>query len=106
MNYMLRVDERAQDEIFLAMEELSPSRALRFQLELEQIFDTVIEFPFIYPMLKLARSSSKKHLRRVLIHSFPFGLIYTVLAEQEVIKIIKCYHTRSNPEKWLENIQT
>ncbi len=71
-------------------------------MELEDALDTILEFPDIFPTLKVVGIKTNLVVRRVLLRSFYHGLIYTVLHEIEVVRVVKCYYTRSNPETWLQ----
>jgi plasmid stabilization system protein ParE len=102
MRYALRVDDCAHDEIIAALQELrDPERMARFRVELEDVIDTILEFPDIFPTLKVVGVQTDLVVRRVLLRGFYHGLIYTVFHESEVVRVLKCYHTRSNPETWL-----
>jgi plasmid stabilization system protein ParE len=102
MRYALRVDDRAHDEITSALQQLNdPERRIRFRAELEDAIDTILEFPDIFPTLKVAGVKTDLVVRRVLLRGFYHGLIYTVLDDIEVVRVLKCYYTRSNPETWL-----
>jgi plasmid stabilization system protein ParE len=101
MRYMLRVDSRAENEIFAAMTEVGEAKAERFVAEIERIVDTVLDFPKMYPTLKVVGVKTNIVVRRALIQGFSYGLIYTVIEEQEVVRFLCCYHVRSNPNAWL-----
>jgi plasmid stabilization system protein ParE len=82
MRYALRVDDRAHDEIIAAIQELrDPERMVRFRVELEDAIDTILEFPDIFPTLKVVGVQTDLVVRRVLLRGFYHGLIYTVLHE-------------------------
>jgi plasmid stabilization system protein ParE len=103
MRYALRVDDRAHDEIIAALQEINnPERRLRFRTELEDALDTILDFPDIFPTLKVVGIKTDLVVRRVLLRGFYHGLIYTVLHDIEVVRVLKCYYTRSNPETWLK----
>jgi plasmid stabilization system protein ParE len=104
MRYALRVDDRAHDEIIATIQEINnPERKLRFRAELEDALETILEFPDIFPTLKVAGVKTDLVIRRVLLRGFYHGLIYTVLHDIEVVRVLKCYYTRSNPETWLQD---
>jgi plasmid stabilization system protein ParE len=103
MRYALRVDDRAHDEIIATLEEIrDPERKLRFRTELEDVLDTILEFPDIFPTLKVVGIKTDLVVRRALLRGFYHGLISTVLHAVEVVRVLKCYYTRSNPETWLQ----
>ncbi len=97
------MDDRAHAEILGAMSQFSSERAIRFKFEIERVIDTMLEFPEAYPTLKVVGVKTNLLVRRALIQGFAFGLIFTVLKDHEVVRILTCYHTRSNPEHWLES---
>ncbi len=102
MRYAFRVDDRAHDEVLAVILELGDElRVARFRAELEDVFDTILEFPDVFPILKVVGVKTNLVVRRVLLRGFSYGLIYTVQHELELVRVLKCYHTRSNPEIWL-----
>ncbi len=40
--------------------------------------------------------------RRILLHKFPYGIIYVV--EQDVIVILALMHLRRNPDYWIDRL--
>ena len=97
MKYALRVDDRAHDEIIFALQQLGdPERKIRFRAELENAIDTILEFPDIFLTLKVVGIKTDLVVRRVLLRGFYHGLIYTVLHDIEVVRVLKCYYTRSH----------
>ena len=104
MKYLLRVDDRAHDEIVTALEAIkSPERSVLFRTRIQDIADTILEFPDAFPILKVTGVTTNLVVRRALILDFPYGLIYSVLPDMQVVRILKCYHTRSNPSDWFKD---
>lgn len=43
-------------------------------------------------------------MRRVMLHGFPYAVMYTVTEQQ--ILIVGCRHTRRNPAEWKKRLDT
>jgi plasmid stabilization system protein ParE len=52
---------------------------------------SVLAMPEAYPVVK-------RQTRRALVHRFPYGLFYRVVAETVVF--VACFHTSRNPDLW------
>jgi toxin ParE1/3/4 len=44
----------------------------------------------------------ERNMRRVMLHGFPYAVMYTV-SEQQIL-IIGCRHTRRNPAEWKKRL--
>ena len=96
---IVRFDPAARDEIREALEWYAwrdSKAALRFVAAFEAAIDEITEFPEGPP--RLETWSGGENIRRVLLHRFPFVIVYEVFSGEIVIWSIS--HTSRNPKHW------
>lgn len=77
-----------------------PGLDVAFQLEFEATLAAIEQNPLQYQIVELG-------MRRVMLHEFPYAVMYTV-SEQQIL-VVGCRHARRNPAEWkrrLEDTQT
>ena len=98
MTWELIVAPEAEAEIAEARDwydEREPGLGADFIAIASSALAAIEENPFQYQIVW-------KHYRRVVLHRFPYNVIYS--ASDEVIRVVACIHGRRNPEIWQERI--
>jgi hypothetical protein len=94
MSYEVLKYSIVDDEIvnaFLYYQSISYNLTLRFETEIEKVFDKLEKNPVYYFILK-----DGKH-RRILIEAFPYSLIYCIEDENVIVKIL--FPQKEDPAK-------
>ena len=94
MSRRLVLRPEAQNEIIEAAEWYSArgrGLAAEFLRASDACIASVLRNPFQYPVVHGEK-------RRVLLHRFPYALIYTVAVDEVVI--LACMHGRRDPKRW------
>jgi plasmid stabilization system protein ParE len=94
MSYKLIISPRAQQEIENAIEYYSliePNLGTKFINALETTYKSIRANPF--------HGKRYKNIRSLKIYKFPYSLFFTVDEEQNLVKILSCFHNSLNPEK-------
>jgi hypothetical protein len=99
--YFLVLDDKVQDNLVQISQDLSESRAKKLLLILKNCLDLILEHPLAMPSIGTDSAFPDLPIRKILLTGFSYGLLYVILEETEVIRVIACYHVRSNPETWL-----
>jgi|SRR5690554_6977022 len=95
MLFKVSVLLQAQREIDEAIEyyaEISPSIPPKFIHDLEVAYNTLSETPY-YQKRYL-------NLRGFPMKRFPFILFFTIDEKQQKVRIVSCFHTSKNPDKY------
>lgn len=71
--------------------EEDPELAARFAIEIERVFDRIVENPAAWTTLEPG-------IRRALLHGFPYAVIYRV--EPERLLIVTVTHQHRDPGHW------
>jgi len=72
-----------------------PGLELAFQREFEATLAAIEQNPLQYQTVELG-------MRRVMLHGFPYAVMYTVSERQ--ILIVGCRHARRNPAEWKKRL--
>ena len=94
MKRELLVSREARDDLAEAIDDfrdISPQLVTRFGVELERVYDCVLEYPQIYPVVY-------KNFRRGLLRRFPYSVFYIV--EESVIVIMGVVHQSRDESTW------
>lgn len=94
MNYKLIVRPEAESDISEAYswyEKYSKGLGSNFVHAVDESISSIQRNPESYQKIH-------KHIRRVLVHRFPYGIFY--LLEWEAIVVIAVFHARRAPKQW------
>ena len=94
MTRELRISREAREDLAEAVggfREISPLLVVRFGLELERIYSSILEYPQLYPIVY-------KNFRRGLIRRFPYSVFYVV--EESAIVIMGVVHQARDESTW------
>ena len=96
----IRFLEAAQKEIDEAVEwynHQSPGLGMRFLYEIDRSLMRICDYPFLCAKIE-------PDIRRCLVNKFPYGLIYSIDEDQDVIVIIAAAHLHRRPRYWYDRI--
>ena len=99
----LLILEKAYHEIedaYTYYEQQLPGLGNRFQIELNQRFNDLEQHPHHYGYIN---EDSQKLFRDVLLHSFPFRVVYRINDHQVVVCAV--WHVKLNPKKLASRLQ-
>ena len=99
--YFLVLDDKVQDDLLHISQDLSEPRERKFVQILKNCLDLILEHPLAMPTIGFDVAFPKLAIRKILLTGFSYGLLYVVFEETEVIRVVACYHVRSDPETWL-----
>ncbi len=99
--YFLVLDNKVQDDLLHISQDLSEAREQKFVQTLKNCLDLILEHPLAMPTIGFDVAFPKLAIRKILLTGFSYGLLYVVFEETEVIRVVACYHVRSDPETWL-----
>ena len=94
MTYKLIISEETELDIEDAFEWYrirNPQLGSEFVRAIDTAISRIGNNPFAYP--KIQRQS-----RRILLHRFPYSLLYTINEEENLISIIGCFHSKRDPK--------
>jgi plasmid stabilization system protein ParE len=97
------IDEEVQAEphfVSRTLERFDEHRAVKFQRSLKLALHPILEHPLSRPVVGVHPERSQLQLRRVLVSDFPYALLYHVFEPEGLIRVLACYHARSDPEAW------
>ncbi len=100
--YFLVLDDKVQDQLLYISQNFNEAREQQFVRVLKNCFDTMLEHPFAMPSIGFDTAFPQLAIRKTLLLGLSYGLLYVVLKDQEVIRVVACYHVRSDPETWLQ----
>jgi plasmid stabilization system protein ParE len=100
--YFLVLDDKVQDQLLYISQNFSEAREQQFVRVLKNCFDMMLEHPFAMPSIGFDAAFPQLSIRKTLFPGFSYGLLYIVFEDQEVIRVVACYHVRSDPETWLQ----
>ena len=100
--YFLVLDDKVQDQLLYISQNFSEVREQQFVRVLKNCFDTILEHPSAMPSIGFDAAYPKLAIRKILLTGFSYGLLYVVLEDEEVVRVVACYHVRSDPETWLQ----
>ncbi len=65
----------------------------RFQQEIQQVINRIIQFPFAWP-------NEKNDIRKYLMHKFPYKILYSI--EKNHLLIVAIAHQHRKPDYWVD----
>ncbi len=74
-------------------EERAENLGTEFLLEVDRAIETIRHSPTVWPF-----RDEQRHIRRYLVHRFPYGVIYRVAGS--IIQVIAVMHLRRHPDYW------
>jgi plasmid stabilization system protein ParE len=95
MNWKPIIRPRARLQIAEAIDwydSQTPGRGDDFLQSIQDAIDSIAHNPFQYQVLR-------GELRRVVIHRFPYLIIYGVSGEEVIV--LRCVHAHRDPRRWL-----
>ena len=69
---------------------------LEFMQCIDDVLARVVSNPYFFPVVY-------RHLRRAVVHRFPFAVLYEVTANE--VQVIAVFHSRRNPEVWKSRVR-
>lgn len=97
MVFKVIVSKRAQEEIENAIayySEVNKSLALKFYNAVEANYKKLETNPYF--------QNRHKEFRAIPLKKFPFLMFYHVNEDKNIVKILSCFHTSRNTEKYPE----
>lgn len=94
-----RFSEEAQRDLLVNVEyyeSCCTGLGVDFTYEVQNTIRGVCSFPQIWPIFEAP-------VRRALLHRFPFGLLYTVETNNEIL-ILAVMHLHREPQVWKERV--
>jgi toxin ParE1/3/4 len=73
-----------------------PSLGYQFAIEVFAAVERIKAYPTLWPLM------DDSHVRRCLIHRFPYGVIYALNEEESEIFILAVMHLHREPGYWSE----
>ena len=95
MNHILEFQPAARiefDEAADWCEDQRPGLRREFVYAVDSALAAILKNPLAFPIVH------GSHIRRALVHHFPFAIIYE--AENDVIVVYSIFHTKRNPMIW------
>lgn len=77
-------------------EQKSQTLAARFAQEFRSTLTNVVNNPYLYQLID-------DEIRRAPVTGFPYGVLYTVSADE--IVILSCFHGRRDPKRWQSRVR-
>jgi toxin ParE1/3/4 len=99
-----RLSREALEELFEAAERYEskqPGLADRFLEDIEQHLTLIRELPAAFPVLHASPPGLK--IRRALLHTFPYALVFLELETE--LRIIAVAHHKRRPNYWLSRVR-
>lgn len=94
MTLQLVVSHEAAADISEAVNwlgDISPNLPVRFEVELERVYASIIDYPQMYPLVY-------KTFRRALLRRFPYSVFYVL--DASVVLIVAVIHQSRDEETW------
>ncbi|HEX8407610.1 MAG TPA: type II toxin-antitoxin system RelE/ParE family toxin [Thermoanaerobaculia bacterium] len=94
MKLQLILSREAREDIVEAVTRfrtISSRLHVRFGLELETIYSSILEHPEMYPVVY-------RNFRRALLHRFPYSVFYVI--EPEAVLIVGVVHQSRDESTW------
>jgi toxin ParE1/3/4 len=98
MDYKITVSPRAQKEIENAIDYYalySVNAPANFIKSLKMAYNTLEINPFF--------NVQYKNIRSLKLKRFPYSLYFTINEDQNIIRVIACFHNKRNPNKRPKN---
>jgi len=73
------------------LRDISPSLPVRFGIELERVYSSILDHPRMYPNVY-------KTFRRTLLHRFPYSVFY--VADASVVLVVAVVHQSRDEDTW------
>lgn len=92
------------EELFEAAERYEsrqPGLADRFMEDVDQSLTLLRELPAAFPVLRVSPPGFK--VRRALLHTFPYALVFLELETE--VRIVAVAHHKRRPNYWLSRIR-
>jgi plasmid stabilization system protein ParE len=100
--YFLVLDDKVQNQLLYISQNFTEAREQQFVQVLRNCFDTMLEHPLAMPSIGFDAAFPNLAIRKMLLTGFSYGLLYIVLEAEEIVRVVACYHVRSDPETWLQ----
>ena len=92
LQLIVSIEARADIEEAVAwFGRISPTLPVRFGIELENIYSSILEHPEMYPVVY-------KNFRRALLRRFPYSIFYVV--DPPVVLIVGVVHQARDDDTW------
>jgi hypothetical protein len=86
-----RVAQAEIMEAFAYYEKLQPVLGSDFLKAVDECIDLIKDNPYAYQIVL-------QNVRRIMVHPFPYGLLYTI--DNDVVLVAGCVHAHRDPSLW------